>query len=48
VHFGLGEEALASVTVTWLDGSEDTIDEVQANSRVLIRPGEGLVEVSAF
>ena len=48
VHFGLGEAELASVTVTWLDGSEDSIEEVPANSRVLIRPSEGLVRVAAF
>ncbi len=48
VHFGLGDADLASVTVTWLDGSKDSIEEVQTNSRVLIRPGEGLVNVAAF
>ena len=48
VHFGLGEAETASVTVTWLDGSEDTVEEVRANSRVVMRPGEGLAGTDAF
>lgn len=48
VHFGLGKAETASVTVIWLDGSKDTVEEVQANTRVVMRPGEGLVETDAF
>ena len=48
VHFGLGKAETASVTVIWPDGSEDTADGVQANTRVVMRPGEGLVETDAF
>ena len=48
VHFGLGDAKLASVTVTWPDGSEDSVEEVPANHRVLVRPGEGVVRADAF
>ena len=48
VHFGLGKAETASVTVVWPDGSEDTAEGVRANTRVVMRPGEGLVETDAF
>ena len=48
VHFGLGKAETASVTVVWPDGSEDTAEGVQANTRVVMRPGEGLVETVTF
>ena len=47
-HFGLGEETLAAVAITWPDGTEDTIAEVQANTRIEIRQGKGLKDAVAL
>ncbi len=44
VHFGLGEASSADVTVTWPDGSEDSLEDVQANTRITVRQGKGLVK----
>ena len=43
VHFGLGQEEQATVTVVWPDGSEETIEGAPANSWITLQPGEGLV-----
>ena len=40
VHFGLGTASLASVTVTWPGGAEESFEEVQANTRITVREGE--------
>ncbi len=44
VHFGLGDSSLATISVTWPDGSEDRVKGVQAHSRVTLKPGAGLVK----
>ena len=43
VHFGLGEEESALVTVIWPDGSESVLKTVQANSRITVQHGKGLI-----
>ena len=48
VHFGVGNARTATVTVTWLGGEEEAVGSVPANSRVTVRPGEGVVETSVF
>lgn len=44
VHFGLGQEDIAAVTVTWPDGSESVLAEVQANTRITVQQGKGLIK----
>ena len=44
VHFGLGQAEDATITVTWPDGSSETIADVPTNRSVTVRPGEGVVE----
>ena len=47
-HFGLGEAREASVTITWPDGSEDTVAGLNANTRATVRQGEGLAQAEPF
>ena len=47
-HFGLGEAREASVTITWPDGSEDTVAGLDANTRATVRQGEGLAQAEPF
>ena len=44
VHFGLGQADIAAVTVIWPDGSESVLEEVEANTRITVQQGKGLVK----
>ena len=44
LHFGLGQEESAVVTVSWPDGSESVLTDVQANTRITVQQGTGLIE----
>ena len=48
VHFGIGEASSADLSITWPDGSEETLGSVKANSVVTVRQGAGISSVTAF
>ncbi len=45
-HFGLGEHAKAHVTIRWPDGTEEEIGEVDANTRVTVGMGSGILSAA--
>jgi hypothetical protein len=49
LHFGLGSAARAEkIEVRWPDGSAETITNVVANRRIVIRQGKGLESSELF
>jgi hypothetical protein len=43
LHFGLGSERAASLTVRWTNGAVETVGSVAANQLVVIREGSGVI-----
>ena len=43
LHFGLGSERSANLTVRWTNGGVETIENVAANQLVVIREGAGII-----
>jgi hypothetical protein len=48
VHFGLGRETKADVTIRWLQGPPETYTGVPANQCITVRQGKGIVERHSF
>jgi len=48
VHFGLGGESKAGVTIRWPQGTTETISGVDANQWITVREGKGIVERHKF
>ena len=48
VHFGLGRETKAAVTVRWPQGTVETLPAVEANQWIVVREGKGIVERHGF
>jgi hypothetical protein len=48
VHFGLGHETRADVTIRWPQGTIETISGVDANQWITVREGKGIVERRHF
>lgn len=48
VHFGLGRATKADLTVRWPQGSVETIRDIEANQRITVREGSGVVEHHKF
>jgi hypothetical protein len=48
VHFGLGRETKADLTIRWPQGSIETIRDIEANQWVIVREGKGIVEHHNF
>ncbi|HTT61136.1 MAG TPA: CRTAC1 family protein [Bryobacteraceae bacterium] len=48
VHFGLGHETRADVSIRWPQGTTETIPGVEANQRITVREGKGIVESHKF
>jgi len=48
LHFGLGEQTSADLTVRWTNGNSETIRKVTANQLVIIREGSGIVRTQKF
>ena len=48
LHFGLGAESLAHLTIRWTNGSSETIPDVAAGQLVVIREGAGIIRRQAF
>jgi hypothetical protein len=43
LHFGLGAETSADLTIRWTNGAVENIPRVKANRLVTIREGKGIV-----
>jgi hypothetical protein len=48
VHFGLGRESKADVSIRWPQGVTETIPGVDANQWITVREGKGIVERRKF
>ena len=48
LHFGLGSETAASLTVRWPNGSTETLQNVAADQLVIIRESSGIVRKQKF
>ncbi len=48
VHFGIGQQPSASVSIQWPDGSESALGQVVANTAVTILQGEGITQSVAL
>jgi hypothetical protein len=48
LHFGLGTETSADLTVRWTNGSTESIAKVAADQLIIIREGKGIVDKKSF
>jgi len=48
LHFGLGNESAADLTIRWTNGATETIPNVAANQLVVIREGAGIIRKQKF
>ena len=48
LHFGLGAETTASLTIRWTNGQIETISNVLANQLVVVREGSGIIQTKRF
>jgi hypothetical protein len=48
LHFGLGAEASADLTIRWTNGATETITNVAANQLVVIQEGKGIIRKQKF
>jgi hypothetical protein len=48
LHFGLGNETVASLTIRWPNGSSETIPSVAADQLVVIRESSGIIQRQKF
>jgi enediyne biosynthesis protein E4 len=48
LHFGLGNESSADLTVRWTNGKSETFPKVAANQLVVIREGTGIIRTEKF
>jgi enediyne biosynthesis protein E4 len=48
LHFGLGSESSADLTIRWTNGKVESISKVAADQLVVIREGAGIIRKQAF
>jgi uncharacterized beta-barrel protein YwiB (DUF1934 family) len=48
LHFGLGEERSADLSIRWTNGATETILNVAADQLVVIREGAGIIRKQQF
>ena len=48
LHFGLGAETVADLTIRWTNGTTETVANVAADQFVTIREGGGIVHKQRF
>jgi hypothetical protein len=48
VHFGLGKETKAEVSIRWQQGKLETVPSVAANQWIVVQEGKGIVERHSF
>jgi hypothetical protein len=48
LHFGLGKETSADLTIRWTNGTTETIPNVAADQLVVIREGAGVIRKQKF
>jgi hypothetical protein len=48
LHFGLGSESSADLTIRWTNGATETIPNVPADQLVVVREGSGIIRKQKF
>jgi hypothetical protein len=48
LHFGLGAETAADLTIRWTNGTTETVTNVAADQLVTIREGAGVIHKQRF
>ena len=48
LHFGLGPETTADLSIRWTNGTIESMQRVAANQLVVIREGEGIIRTQKF
>ena len=48
LHFGLGTETVAHLTIRWTNGTTETVPNVAADQLVVVREGAGIIHKQAF
>jgi len=48
LHFGLGPETTADLSIRWTNGTIESVQRVAANQLVVIREGEGIIRTQKF
>jgi hypothetical protein len=48
LHFGLGSETVANLSIRWSNGGIETIPNVAAEQLVVIREGAGIINRQKF
>jgi hypothetical protein len=48
LHFGLGSETVAHLTIRWTNGNVETIPDVAADQLVTVREGSGIIRKQKF
>jgi len=48
LHFGLGQETVASLEIRWPNGNEEKVADVAADCLVVIREGSGIIRKESF
>src|SRR5215469_10150648 len=48
LHFGLGSESIANLSIRWTNGTTETIPNVAANQLVVIRESAGIIRQQKF
>jgi enediyne biosynthesis protein E4 len=48
LHFGLGPETIAHISIRWPNGAIETIPNVAANQLVVVRESSGIIRQQRF
>jgi enediyne biosynthesis protein E4 len=48
LHFGLGQETVASLEIRWPNGKEERVADIAADQLVVIREGSGIIRRESF
>jgi hypothetical protein len=48
LHFGLGTETVADLTIRWTNGQVETVPDVAADQLVVIKEGSGIIQKRRF
>ena len=48
LHFGIGAEVSADLSIRWTNGATENISKVAANQLVIIREGAGIIRTEKF
>jgi hypothetical protein len=48
LHFGLGSESVANLSIRWSNGNTETVSNVAADQLVVVREGAGIISKQKF